>query len=95
METSKRPKAVVVNAGRLNFDNRLDFSSLSAIAELTLYEDSTPTPGKILERVAGQDIVITKEIMIPSDVLASFPKSVKLVCEAGTGFNNHHCARAR
>eukprot|EP00959_Pyramimonas_sp_CCMP1952_P017971 381251-Pyramimonas_sp.AAC.2 len=93
--TSKPYKVVVLNAGRLNFDHQLDFSPLAALGQLKLYDDSTPQPAEILERVAGHDIVITKEIIIPSEILAAFPSSVKLICEAGTGYNNHDCPLAR
>jgi glycerate dehydrogenase len=94
-DISKRCKVVVLNGGRLDFDKKLDFSDLSAIADVTKYDDSTPMTSEILARVAGHDVVITKEITVPSEVLALFPSSVKLICEAGTGYNNHDCALAR
>eukprot|EP00401_Gymnodinium_catenatum_P079456 CAMPEP_0117516112 /NCGR_PEP_ID=MMETSP0784-20121206/30926_1 /TAXON_ID=39447 /ORGANISM="" /LENGTH=315 /DNA_ID=CAMNT_0005311947 /DNA_START=36 /DNA_END=979 /DNA_ORIENTATION=+ len=81
------PKAVIVNAGRLDFDQGLDLSKLAAHVEVTRFE-SDPTPDEILSRVEGQNIVITKEIPVPGDIIAMFPESVKLIQEAGTGFNN-------
>lgn len=34
------------------------------------------------------EIVITKEMAVPTQALEAFPSSVKLICEAGTGYNN-------
>ena len=79
----------MLNADRLDFDGRLDFSRLEPVAELTRHAASDPArPDEILERLAGQAIVINKEMPISADLIAAFPPSVKLICEAGTGFNN-------
>ncbi|WP_346356234.1 NAD(P)-dependent oxidoreductase [Azotosporobacter soli] len=85
--------AVLLNAAKLNFDGGLDFSPLAALSKLTLYPDTTPE--QVLERVAGQDIVITKEMPIPADLIRQFPASVRLLCEAGTGYNNIDIEAAR
>lgn len=87
-------KAVVVNAGRLDFDAKLDLSALQAIADVTRHE-SDATPEQIVERVAGQNIVITKEIPVPAAAINNFPESVKIICEAGTGTNNIDMAAAK
>lgn len=34
------------------------------------------------------EIIITKEMEVPMDALRAFPSCVKLLCEAGTGYNN-------
>jgi len=34
------------------------------------------------------EIVITKEMEVPAAAVAKFPDTVKLLCEAGTGYNN-------
>jgi len=81
------PKAVLVNAGRLDFDRGLNLSKLEAVAELVRFE-SDASPEEILERVQGVEIVITKEIPVPGSVIEQFPASVRLIQEAGTGFNN-------
>jgi len=36
----------------------------------------------------GTEIVIVKEMTLPSKAIQQFSKSVKLICEAGTGYNN-------
>jgi len=86
-------KAVLVNAGRLDFDKGLNFSKLEAVAALSRF-DSDASPEEILERVQGQEVIITKEIPVPGDVIARFPSSVRLIQEAGTGFNNIDLAAA-
>ena len=43
---------------------------------------------QVAERAAGQDILITKEMPVPGEVIKQLPDSVRLICEAGTGFNN-------
>lgn len=77
---------VFLNAARLNFDNRLDFSSIEKLTKVTSYEISSDE--EILERVQGQNIVVTKEMPVSGDIIRQFPPSVELICEAGTGYNN-------
>lgn len=86
-----KEKTVLLNATRINFDGNLDFSILSP--PLTVYDDSAED--QILERVQGQTIVVTKELPLSGSVLSRFPDSVKLICEAGTGYNNIDLAAAR
>jgi len=88
------PKAVMVNAGRLDWNHSLDLSRLNAAAPCTRCE-SDATPEEILERVQGHHIVITKEIPVPGDIIAKFPDSVRLIQEAGTGYNNIDLAAAK
>ncbi len=77
---------VFLNSSRINYDNKLDFSSLNKLGEVTKYEDSNNE--EILERVKDQNIIITKELTIGRDLIEKFPPCVKLICEAGTGYNN-------
>ena len=86
-------KTVFLNAAKLDFDQKLDFSSVQALTELTNYEDTRNE--EILERVQGQTVVITKEMPVGKDVISQFPASVKLICEAGTGYNNIDIVAAR
>ena len=88
-------RGVVVNAGRLDYENnRLDLSCIDNAlgAPLTRHDDHTPSPAEITARCEGFDVVISKEV--PVDV-ASLPDSVRLICEAGTGFNNVDLDAAR
>nr|WP_319402467.1 NAD(P)-dependent oxidoreductase [uncultured Anaeromusa sp.] len=86
-------KTVFLNATKLDFDQKLDFSSVQALTELTNYDDTSND--QILERVQGQTVVITKEMPVGKDVISRFPDSVKLICEAGTGYNNIDIVAAR
>lgn len=77
-------KTVVLNVGLVNYDGNIDYSQIAS--EVVIYEE-TPED-KILERVDGFTIVVTKEMKVPGDIIRKFPDSVKMICEAGTGYNN-------
>jgi len=77
-------RTVVLNAARMNYDGKLDFSDLSS--QVTIYD--TTEPSQLLERIQGYDILVTKEMPVRAELIEQFPDSVKLICEAGTGYNN-------
>jgi len=77
-------KCVVLNAKKMNFDGKLDFSILSS--DVTVYDDTTEQ--QLPERIQGADIIVTKEMPVNAEMIQRFPESVKLICEAGTGYNN-------
>lgn len=77
-------KCVVLNAKKMNFDGKLDFSILSS--DVAVYDDTTEQ--QLSERIQGVDIIVTKEMSVSAEMIQKFPKSVKLICEAGTGYNN-------
>lgn len=77
-------KVVVLNAQKMNYDGMLDFSVLS---ENTIVYDDTQS-SEVLDRIQGATVVVTKEMPVPAEMIRQFPDSVKLICEAGTGFNN-------
>jgi glycerate dehydrogenase len=85
--------AVVLNLARLDFDKKLDFSPLTKLTTITKYDASSNE--EILARVKDQNVIITKELPIGRDLISQFPPSVKLICEAGTGYNNIDIAAAR
>ena len=84
-------KTVVLNAAKMNYDGRLDFSILSD--DVTVYDDTTPN--ELLERIRDAAVVVTKEMPVGGDLIRQFPNSVKLLCEAGTGYNNLDVSAAR
>lgn len=84
---------VFLNSARLDFDGRLDFSPLSELTEFTSYADSSDE--EIPARVQGQTIVITKELPLGRELIERLPASVRLICEAGTGYNNIDITAAR
>ena len=77
-------RVVVVNAGKMNYDQALDFSVLSS--DVQVYDDSTNE--ELIERIQGARVVVTKELPVGADLLSQFPDTVKLIVEAGTGYNN-------
>jgi len=77
-------RVVVVNAGKMNYDHALDFSILSN--DVQVYDNSTNT--ELIERIQGARVVVTKEISVTAELLSQFPDTVKLIVEAGTGYNN-------
>ena len=79
-----KDRTVVLNAGLVNYDGNIDYSQIAS--EVVIY-DQTPED-KILERVGGFTIVVTKEMKVSGDIIRKFPDSVKMICEAGTGYNN-------
>jgi glycerate dehydrogenase len=93
MTNSSKPKAVVLNADRLNFDGRLTFEAIESVAELICYESTKSD--QVAERAQGCHIVITKELQLHDDVINSLPPSVRLICEAGTGYDNIALEAAR
>ena len=84
-------KCVVLNAKKMNFDGKLDFSVLSS--DVTVYDDTTKE--QLSERIQGADIIVTKEMPVSGEMIQYFPESVKLICEAGTGYNNIDLEAAR
>lgn len=86
-------KAVILNSAKLDFDKKLDFSPVSRAADITVYEVSNSE--EIADRVKGHEIVITKELPLGKELIETFPPSVRLICEAGTGYNNIDTAAAR
>ena len=77
-------KVVVLNARKMNYDDKLDFSVLSP--DTVVYGDTDSD--QLLDRIRDAEIIVTKEMPVPEDMIRQFPESVKLICEAGTGYNN-------
>ena len=77
-------RVVVVNASKMNYDHALDFSVLSS--DVQVYDDSTNE--ELIERIQGARVVVTKELPVGAELLSQFPDTVKLIVEAGTGYNN-------
>lgn len=84
-------KAVVFNSARMNYDGKLDMSILAN--EVVVYDATEPE--QILERVGDADILVTKEMPVSAEIIGKLPDCVKLICEAGTGYNNLDIAAAK
>lgn len=79
-------KCVMLNAARLDFDGRINWDKVTSNADLTKYDVSATE--EIVSRAAGADVVMNKEFPIPGEVIRALPPSVKVIAEAGTGYNN-------
>ncbi len=84
-------KIVVLNGERINYDGLVDYGVLGE--DVTVYPASTPE--EILPRSEGAEILVTKELVLTEEQVRALPASVKLICEAGTGYNNIPLAAAR
>ncbi len=84
-------RTVVLNAALVNYDG---LAGYDRIADEVVIYDETPEE-LILERVAGFDVVVTKEMRVSGEIIRQFPDSVKMICEAGTGYNNLDLEAAR
>ena len=58
-------KCVVLNAKKMNFDGKLDFSMLSS--DVTVYDDTTKE--QLSERIQGADIIVTKEMPVSGEMI--------------------------
>lgn len=86
-----KPRALFLNSSRLNYDKKLDYSRLSSLTDLICNDvDMVSDAAEIVNLVKQHEpeIVITKEMEVPTAALEQFPSSVKLLAEAGTGYNN-------
>lgn len=77
-------KVVILNAGKMDYDKKLDFSIIAD--DVVVYDDSNPQ--EVISRLEGATVAVTKEMPVPADMINKFPESVKLIVEAGTGYNN-------
>lgn len=77
-------RVVVLNAGRINYDGSLDFSMLSP--DVVVYDHTDAED--ILPRIQNAGIIVTKELSLSAELIGRFPESVRMICEAGTGYNN-------
>ena len=84
-------RTVVLNAALVDYDGRAGYDRVAD--EVVIY-DETPEE-LILERVAGFDVVVTKEMRVSGEIIRQFPDSVQMICEAGTGYNNLDLEAAR
>ena len=58
-------KCVVLNAKKMNFDEKLDFSILSS--DVTVYDDTTEQ--QLTERIQGADLIVTKEMPVNAEMI--------------------------
>ena len=88
---TSKPVAIFLNCSRLDYDRALDFSRLSEIVDFRRNDkDYVTDPQELVSLVndSKAEIVITKEMKVPAACVEKFSDSVRLLCEAGTGYNN-------
>lgn len=83
-------KIVLLDAGTLGED--LNLSPLSAFGEVTAYR--TSAPGEIAARLADCEIAIVNKAKLNEKTMGE-AKSLRLICEFATGFDNIDVAYCR
>ena len=76
----------------------IDFSKLNELVDFRRNDqDYVTDPNQLLQLVHDHqpEIVITKEMQVPATCVEQYPDCVKLLCEAGTGYNNIPLPAAR
>lgn len=86
-------RIAVVNAERVDFDGALDWGALERgpsddDPSFVVERHASSSAEEIVARAAGCVAVVTKEIALSAHTIAALPDSVRLICEAGTGYNN-------
>ncbi|MDO5456177.1 MAG: NAD(P)-dependent oxidoreductase [Eubacteriales bacterium] len=80
-------KIVVLNGAKVNFDGIIDYSVLADEGDELVVCDACEDHG-YGEISKGAEIIISKELPISREDIMGLPDTVKLICEAGTGYNN-------
>ncbi|GAX75609.1 hypothetical protein CEUSTIGMA_g3053.t1 [Chlamydomonas eustigma] len=84
---------IIYNEAKLNFDKKLTYDALSSISDVRSFEETGSD--QVLERVGSSVVLVTKEMTLSAAVIEDLPASVRLICEAGTGYNNINVEAAR
>lgn len=82
---------VVLNGQKVNYDGLAGYEALGG--SVKVYADSSQD--ECAERAEGAEVLVSKELPLPAAAIRSLPASVKLICEAGTGYNNIDLAACR
>ena len=80
-------KIVVLNGAKVNFDGIIDYSVLADEGDELVVCDACEDHG-YGEISKGAEIIISKELPVSREDIMGLPDTVKLICEAGTGYNN-------
>lgn len=80
-------KIVILNGAKVNFDGIIDYSVLAEEGDELVVCDMCEDHG-YTEISEGAEVIISKELPINRDDIMALPDTVKLICEAGTGYNN-------
>ena len=80
-------KIVVLNGAKVNFDGIIDYSVLKEEGDELIVCESC-VDHEYNEISEGAEVIISKELPMSYEDIMGLPASVKLICEAGTGYNN-------
>ena len=80
-------KIVVLNGAKVNFDGIIDYSVLAEEGDELFVCDMCEDHG-YTEISDGAEVIISKELPMNRADIMALPDTVKLICEAGTGYNN-------
>lgn len=80
-------KIVILNGAKVNFDGIIDYSVLADEND-SLVEYGTCEDHGYAEISEGAEVIISKELPISREDILGLPDTVRLICEAGTGYNN-------
>ena len=70
-------KIAILNAKKMDFDGSLDFSVPGH--DVVVWDETTLDD--LTEHMEGCDAIVTKEMVLPSEVVAAFPENLKLIVE--------------
>jgi hypothetical protein len=80
-------KIVVLNGAKVNYDGIIDYSVLANEGDELVVCDMCKDHG-YTEISEGAEVIISKELPMSREDIMALPDTVKLICEAGTGYNN-------
>ena len=83
----KKMKIVILNGAKVNYDGIIDYSVLAEKEDQLVVFDTCEDHG-YREISEGAEVIISKELPISREDIMGLPDTVKLICEAGTGYNN-------
>ncbi|KAF4677034.1 hypothetical protein FOL47_003767 [Perkinsus chesapeaki] len=83
--TAMAPRIVALDAATLKLPSDA-WRSLSALGDLSLYEDTT-TPEQAIDRAKDADILLINKVPLGPDVLGHLP-SLKMISVMATGYDN-------
>jgi glycerate dehydrogenase len=75
----------IVFLDKKTIGNVNNFILLHKLGNVEVYE--TTSPGEVVSRSAGKDVIITNKVIISREIMNSLPK-LRLICVAATGINN-------
>ena len=80
-------KIVILNGAKVNYDGIIDYSVLANEGDELVVCDMCEDHG-YTEISEGAEVIISKELPMNRADIMALPDTVKLICEAGTGYNN-------